>query len=58
MVVFHRAFMRRHLTTGVDKGMLLLGRRLREDKRRLDGAETGPEQNDREDEGDHPKGHG
>ncbi len=57
MVVFHRTLVLRHLTTGMDDGMLLLGRRLRKETRHLDGAETGPEQNNSEDEGNHPKGH-
>lgn len=58
MMVVGRAFVRRTLATSMDEGVLLLGRGRRDgSRRRLDGADTGPEQNEGEEEGDHPKGH-
>jgi hypothetical protein len=45
VMVFHRAFMRCLHTIGMDDGMELLWMRLRKTTRRLDGVETGPEQN-------------
>ena len=56
--MLYRTIMRRRLLTGMRDGMLVLGRRLRQDTPRLDGVETIPEQNERDEEGDHPKGHG
>ena len=58
MMVVDRAFVRRALATSMDEGVLLLGRGRRDGSRRLDGgADTGPEQDEGEEEGDHPKGH-
>jgi len=58
MVVFHRAVMPRCLATVMDDGMLKPWCRLREEARRLDGAETGPEKNEGEEEGNDPFEHG
>jgi Chromate resistance exported protein len=58
VVVFHRTFMLRRQSGRTGDGVLLLGRGRRKSTRRLDGAETGPEQNEGEEEGNHSGEHG
>jgi hypothetical protein len=57
MVMFHRAFMGCSLPARMGDSVLLLGRGLRKGARHLDGAETGPEQNEGEEECKNPSGH-
>jgi hypothetical protein len=46
MVIFDRSVIERGRSTARGEGSLLLGRRRRNEAQRLEGAETGPEQDD------------
>ncbi len=57
MMILDRALVRRDLTTGMGVGRRLLGRGRCEESRRLRGADTAPEQDEGEQEGDHSTRH-